>query len=113
MVVPAAALLFGTLWVTGFYGSEVIPNFWVAVAGAAMTGWFVRAARSGGTAAYAGLATAGAVAALMRPGDAVWIWVPLPVAALLVHGWRPPRSPPRHGGGPDARDRALDHRGVP
>lgn len=90
VVVPTAALLFGTLWVTGFYGSEVIPNFWVAVAGAAMTGWFVRCARSGGTAAYAGLVIAGSVAALMRPGDAVWIWAPLPVAALLVRGWRRP-----------------------
>jgi hypothetical protein len=90
MVVPLAALLFGGLWVTGFYGSEVIPNFWVAVAGAAMTGWFVRCARSGGPAAYAGLVVSGAVAALMRPGDAFWIWLPLPVAALLVRRWRRP-----------------------
>lgn len=90
MVVPLAALVFGTLWVTGYYGAEVIPNFWVAVAGVAMAGWFVRCARSGGRAAYAGLIVSGAVAALMRPGDAFWIWLPLPVAAVLVREWRRP-----------------------
>jgi hypothetical protein len=89
-VVPLAALVFGTLWVTGFYGAEVIPNFWVAVAGVAMAGWFVRCARSGGRAAYAGLLVSGAVAALMRPGDAFWLWLPLPVAAVLVREWRRP-----------------------
>jgi hypothetical protein len=89
-VVPLAALAFGTLWVTGYYGAAVIPNFWVAVAGVAMAGWFVRCARSGGRAAYAGLVVSGAVAALMRPGDALWIWLPLPVAAVLVRAWRRP-----------------------
>ncbi len=89
-VVPLAALLFGTLWVAGFYGSEVIPNFWVAVAGVAMAGWFVRCARSGGGAAFTGLVAAGAVAALMRPGDLFWLWLPLPVAAVLMREWRRP-----------------------
>jgi hypothetical protein len=89
-VVPLAALVFSTLWVTGFYGAEVIPNFWVAVAGVAMAGWFVRCARSGGRTAYVGLVVSGAVAALMRPGDAFWIWLPLPVAAVLVREWRRP-----------------------
>jgi hypothetical protein len=89
-VVPLAALLFGTLWVTGYYGSEVIPNFWVAVAGVAMAGWFLRCARSGGRTAFIGLVAGGAVAALMRPGDAIWIWLPLPVAAVLVREWRRP-----------------------
>jgi hypothetical protein len=90
-VVPLAALLFGTLWVAGFYGTEVIPNFWVAVAGVAMAGWFVRYAGSGGRAACAGLVVSGAVAALLRPGDAFWIWLPLPFAAVLVREWRRPR----------------------
>jgi hypothetical protein len=89
-VVPLAALLFGTLWVAGFYGSEVIPNFWVAVAGVAMAGWFMRYAGSGGRTALIGLVASGAVAALMRPGDAFWIWLPLPVAAVFVRGWRRP-----------------------
>lgn len=90
VVVPLAALLFATLWVTGFYGAEVIPNFWVAVAGVAMAGWFLRFARSGGRTALIGLIVSGAVAALMRPGDAFWIWLPLPVAAVVVRQWRRP-----------------------
>ncbi len=89
-VVPLAALLFGSLWVAGYYGSEVIPNFWVAVAGVAMAGWFLRYAASGGRTAFAGLVTSGAVTALMRPGDAFWIWLPLMAAAILVRGWRRP-----------------------
>jgi hypothetical protein len=87
-VVPVAALLFGTLWITGYYGPEVIPNFWVAVAGVALCGWFLRATGDGGRTALAGIVISAAVAALMRPGDAFWIWLPLFAAALLVRPWR-------------------------
>jgi hypothetical protein len=89
-VVPLAALLFGSLWITQYYGSEVIPNFWVAVAGVAMAGWFLRYGDAGGRTAFIGLVAGGAVAALMRPGDAFWIWLPLLVAALIVRRWRRP-----------------------
>lgn len=89
-VVPLAALLFTGLWVTGFYVSAVIPNFWVAVAGVGLAGWFVRYATAGGRTALIGMVTSGAVAALMRPGDAFWIFLPLPVAAVLLRRWRRP-----------------------
>jgi hypothetical protein len=89
-VVPLAALLFTGLWITGFYVSEVIPNFWVAVGGVALAGWFVRYARAGGRTALVGMVAGGAVVALMRPGDAFWILMPLPIAAVLVRRWRRP-----------------------
>ncbi|MCO5967625.1 hypothetical protein [Actinoallomurus soli] len=89
-VVPLAALLFTGLWVTGYYVSEVIPNFWVAVGGVALAGWFVRYAVTGGRGALIGVVLAGAVTTLMRPGDAFWIALPLPVAAVLVRRWRRP-----------------------
>lgn len=89
-VVPLAAFLFCGLWVTGYYAAEVIPNFWVALSAVALAGWFVRYATSGGRTALIGTVAAGAVAALMRPGDAFWIVLPLPAAALLVRAWRRP-----------------------
>ncbi|WP_433182294.1 hypothetical protein [Actinoallomurus sp. CA-150999] len=89
-VVPLAALLFSGLWVTGYYASEVIPNFWVAVGGVALAGWFVRYAVAGGRGALLGVVAAAAVVALMRPGDAAWIVLPLPIAAVAVRRWRRP-----------------------
>jgi hypothetical protein len=85
--VPLAALLFSGLWITSYYTSEVIPNFWVAVAGVALAGWFVRYAAEGGRAALIGVVLSGAVVTLMRPGDAFWIALP-----LLVGFWRPVRA---------------------
>ncbi|GAA4636168.1 hypothetical protein GCM10023196_084850 [Actinoallomurus vinaceus] len=87
-VVPLAALLFSGLWITAYYVSEVIPNFWVAVAGVALVGWFVRYAVAGGRTALLGVVAAAAVVTLMRPGDAAWIALPLPIAAVLVRRWR-------------------------
>ncbi|MFL6053915.1 MAG: hypothetical protein ACJ72W_13510 [Actinoallomurus sp.] len=89
-VVPLAALLFTGLWVTGYYVSEVIPNFWVAVGGVALAGWFARYVVAGGWRALVGVVAAAAFMTLMRPGDAVWIALPLPIAAVLVRRWRRP-----------------------
>ncbi|HZE31085.1 MAG TPA: hypothetical protein VE198_06570 [Actinoallomurus sp.] len=88
--VPLAALLFSGLWITGYYTSEIIPNFWVAVAGVSLAGWFVRYAGAGGRAALVGVVLSGAVVALMRPGDAFWIALPLLLGVVLVRRWRRP-----------------------
>ncbi|MEV5754849.1 hypothetical protein AB0L00_44185 [Actinoallomurus sp. NPDC052308] len=89
-VVPLAALLFSGLWVTGYYVSEVIPNFWVAVGGVALAGWFARYVVTGGRGALVGVVLAGAVTTLMRPGDAFWIALPLSIAALAMRRRRRP-----------------------
>ncbi|MET8001634.1 hypothetical protein [Nonomuraea glycinis] len=44
-VVPLAALLFGSLWLTLFYGNEVMPNLWVALGAVAAVGFFLRCTR--------------------------------------------------------------------
>ena len=97
--VPAlGGALFAGLWITLFYGPQAMPNLWVAYAALAATGCFLRAVRQpsrqlaprAGRGAAAGLAAAVAVAALMRPTDAVWLAVPLFAAALCVPAWRRP-----------------------
>lgn len=89
-VVPLAALLFAGLWVVGFYAPEAMPNLWVACGAVAAAGWFARYVAGGGRVALGGLAAALAVVALMRPGDAFWLAVPLFAAAVLVRAWRRP-----------------------
>ncbi|WP_078876954.1 hypothetical protein [Streptomyces sp. 150FB] len=105
-VVALAGALFASLWITLFYGPQVMPNLAVALSSLIATGCFLRAVRAGHadapgvrtTAAAArapvpalvGLGCAVAVAALMRPSDAVWLVLPLLVAALAVRAWRSP-----------------------
>ncbi|MFI5522181.1 hypothetical protein [Streptomyces platensis] len=97
--VPAlGGALFAGLWITLFYGPQAMPNLWVAYAALVATGCFLRAVRQpsrqlaprGGRGAAAGLGVAVALAALMRPTDAVWLAVPLFAAALCVPSWRRP-----------------------
>ncbi|MEU7430545.1 hypothetical protein AB0B07_06695 [Streptomyces sioyaensis] len=97
--VPAlGGALFAGLWVTLFYGPQAMPNLWVAYAALAATGCFLRAVRKpsrqlaprAGRGAALGMAAAVALAALMRPTDAVWLVVPLFAAALCVPTWRRP-----------------------
>ncbi|MEU9122542.1 hypothetical protein AB0C96_22215 [Streptomyces sp. NPDC048506] len=95
--VPAlGGVLFAGLWITLFYGPQAMPNLWVGYAALVATGCFLLAVRQpsaqlaprAGRGAAAGLAAAVAVAGLMRPIDAVWLSVPLFVAALCVPTWR-------------------------
>ncbi len=79
-----AALLFVSLWMVQFYGNEVMPNLYVAYGAVAATGWFVRTVRGTGARAPLCLALSLAFVALMRPGDAVWIALPLVVAIALA-----------------------------
>ncbi|OEJ62167.1 hypothetical protein BGM19_33210 [Streptomyces agglomeratus] len=84
-VLAVAGALFASLWVTMFYASQAMPNLWVAYGALAAVGCFLRAARDPGDRwALAGMGAGVAFAALMRPSDAVWLALPLVVAALVM-----------------------------
>jgi hypothetical protein len=91
-----AAGAYGSLWVAIYYGPQAMPDEWVAFASLAAVGFFLRAAGTGdrdaasGTLAWrwlAGLAGCVAIAALVRPGDAIFLAGALALA-ILVRGWR-------------------------
>nr|WP_189314816.1 hypothetical protein [Streptomyces brasiliensis] len=87
-VLALGGALFASLWVTLFYGPQAMPNFWVAVGALAGVGCFLRAqadrARRG---PVWGLAASGALMALMRPMDAVYVCLPLLAALVVVRRW--------------------------
>ncbi len=86
-----AALLFATLWVSVDYGSQMMPDLWVAFAAVAAVGLFLRAAGGRpGRGVLAGLACAVGWAALVRANDGVFLAVPLLAATVLVRPWRRP-----------------------
>ncbi|MEU9981817.1 hypothetical protein [Streptomyces sp. NPDC050856] len=93
--VPAVAgALFASLWVTLFYGPQAMPNLWVAYGGLVAVGCFLRAVRDRGDRwALPGLGAGVALAALMRPADAVWLALPLAAAVPLARPVRR-RGPP-------------------
>ncbi|WP_202121039.1 hypothetical protein [Streptomyces sp. BA2] len=91
-VVVLAGVLFATLWVTVFYGPEVMPNYWVAIGALACVGCFLRAqADRRDRAALWGAGASAALLAWMRPTDAVWVVIPLFVLLVCVRQWRRPR----------------------
>jgi len=87
LTVPAAALVFCSLWVSIFYGNEVMPNVATACCAVAAVGYF-RAADTWPT--RGALVAAFGLMALIRPLDALWIALPLGPAALLHRSWRRP-----------------------
>lgn len=72
-----AALLLAALWMVQFYGNAVMPNIYVAYGAVAAVGWFARTVRGQGRSAPLWLALSLAFVALMRPGDALWLVLPL------------------------------------
>jgi len=80
-VLALAGVAFGGLWVAQYYGPQAMPDMWSAVGALAAVGFFLR---------KSALALGGCVAfvTLMRPGDAVFLAVPLLVAVLVVRSWR-------------------------
>ncbi|MFJ8666554.1 ArnT family glycosyltransferase [Streptomyces sp. NPDC093600] len=90
-VLAVGGALFASLWVTLFYGPQVMPNLWVALASLAAVGCFLRG--PGDRWALPGLGAGVAFVALMRPTDAVWLVLPLTGAALLTL-WRRRRGWP-------------------
>nr|WP_308291898.1 hypothetical protein [Streptomyces sp. RS2] len=90
-VLAAAGGLFTTLWITVYYGPQVMPNLWGAYGVLMAVGCFLRAARDRSDRwALTGLATGVIVIGLMRPLDAVWLVTPLAVLAVAVPRWRRP-----------------------
>jgi hypothetical protein len=97
-VLALAGLAFASLWVAQFYGPQAMPDLWVALSALAAVGLFLQAARTlaaRGDAPSAtpwgwlsGLAACVAAAALVRPGDAIFLSVPLVAAAVVVRAWR-------------------------
>ncbi|MFI6417801.1 hypothetical protein ACIBG6_10415 [Streptomyces sp. NPDC050842] len=92
-VLTAGGALFAGLWVTLFYGPRVMPNLWCAFGALAAVGFFLRFADGGrggvaGRAALGGLGLTVAGVTLFRPGDGLWLVLPLGAAALLVPAWR-------------------------
>lgn len=104
-----AGVLFGGLWTTLYYGPQAMPDLWVALSSLAAAGFFLRAAHGAAPAndgapvqttpadsrparhnwgALAGLTACGAIAALFRPGDALYLAAVLGIAVLVVRQWR-------------------------
>ncbi len=91
-----AGVVYGGLWVALYYGPQAMPDEWVAFSGLAAVGLFLRAASRPTAitttrprrAALCGLAGCLAIAALVRPGDAVFLAGALVLAVLAVPAWR-------------------------
>ena len=84
-VLGLAGVLFGGLWVAQYYGPQAMPDMWSALGGLAAVGCFLRA--DGRAPAWlSGLGASVAFVTLVRPGDAVYLAVPLVGAAIGV--WR-------------------------
>ncbi|WP_127934664.1 hypothetical protein [Nonomuraea polychroma] len=87
-MVPLAALLFASLWLSLFYGGQAMPNLWVAFGAVAAVGCFLRCVRPGsGKAPAVGLALSVAAVGLLRPPDSLWLVLAL-AAALAWPAWR-------------------------
>ncbi|MFE3032014.1 hypothetical protein ACFXKY_10210 [Streptomyces canus] len=86
-VLAGGGALFASLWITLFYGPQAMPNYWVAVGGLAAVGCFLRAREN--PRALWGVVAGAALMAWMRPTDAVWVTLPLLVAAVVRRRPRP------------------------
>ncbi|MER6612124.1 hypothetical protein [Streptomyces xantholiticus] len=90
-VLALAGGLFAGLWITLFYGPQVMPNLWVALGSLFTVGCFLRTARHRSElGALVGTGGGVAFVALMRPSDAFWLVVPLAVVAVAARPWRWP-----------------------
>jgi hypothetical protein len=82
---PLAAAFFGSSWTALFYGSEAMPNLWVAFAGVAALGFVTaRTTAGGGTRDDVAAAAALFAAALFRPFDAIVLAAIVAVASLVA-----------------------------
>ncbi|GAA3798557.1 hypothetical protein [Streptomyces chiangmaiensis] len=88
-VLALGGALFASLWVTLFYGPQVMPNYWVAIGALAVTGCFLRAhADDADRPALWGVALSAALMTWMRPTDAVWTAAPLVFLLIFLPRWR-------------------------
>jgi hypothetical protein len=87
-VLALAGVAFGSLWVALYYGPQAMPDEWVGFAALAAAGFFARTGPGLSRRCLAGLAGCVAAAALIRPGDAVFLAGGLVLAVLTVPVWR-------------------------
>jgi hypothetical protein len=84
-VLALGGALFGTLWVTLYYGPQAMPNHWVAIGALACLGCFLRSlADRSDRAALWGVGATAALMGWMRPTDGVWVTLPLFFLLLCV-----------------------------
>ncbi len=94
-VVALAGVIFGGLWITQAQASLLLPSYWSAIGGMAGVGLFLRTMQRGRTSplGVALLAATVAFTALMRPADAIVIFVSVLVIAIAAGLWRHAVSP--------------------
>jgi len=104
-----AGVCYASLWTAQYYGPQAMPDEWIAFSVLGAVGMFLRAGGAGQVqavpagptslvprvlrgrrGALVGLATCLAIAALVRPGDALYVSGALTVAVLAVPRWRQP-----------------------
>jgi len=86
-----AGVFFASLWTTQYYGPQAMPDLWVGLSSLAAVGLFLRAAQARGRPGWwflAGAAGCLGAAALVRPGDALYLAGALILAVALVPRWR-------------------------
>jgi hypothetical protein len=92
VVVPLAALLFATTWVTIYFGNGVQPNIFIALGAVAAVGLFLRSTYGENAdrriRLLIALGCAIFVIALVRPSDALLVAAPLGLACLVVPSTR-------------------------
>ena len=123
-VLALAGLVFGGLWAAQAAAPLVFPNFWAAVGALAGAGLFLRGVTKIGSPRVntSLLGVAVAFTTLMRPADAVFLFIPLLLLALTVTAWRSSRfsivtailaCPSRRHGRAGLRPRGVARRGLP
>src|SRR5262249_45767048 len=89
-VIALAGVIFGGLWVTQQQAALLLPSYWSAIGCLAGVGLFLRAMERGKSSplGIVLLAAAAAFTALIRPADALAIFVILLVIAVFARPWR-------------------------
>ena len=89
-VVALAGVIFGGLWIAQSQAPLLLPSYWTAIGGMAGVGLFLRAMERGRSSPLGIplLAATVTFTALIRPADAIVIFVPLLVIAITARPWR-------------------------
>jgi hypothetical protein len=91
-VLGLAGVAFGGLWVAQYYGPQAMPDMWSALGALAAVGFYARYVYAdGGWGSLAGVLGCMTEVTLVRPGDAVYLSVPLMLALLVWPGQFPRR----------------------
>jgi hypothetical protein len=91
-VLGLAGVVFGGLWVAQYYGPQAMPDMWSGLGALAAVGFYARYVYAdGGWGSLAGVLGCMTEVTLVRPGDAVYLSVPLMLALLVWPGQFPRR----------------------